>query len=475
MSDPAEPAAAGAAPGGGAAAPAADAGALHRAAIQALRAGQLKEAIDSLAKLVALSPRLASAHNNMGAALFMAGRFDLAAAWYRRALDLGDEDARGNLGEAYRKLGRLAEAEACQREALARNPGNETARFSLARTLQESGWLEDALGCYDDLLKRSPGNPRALWNRALILLQLGRFEEGFKAYEARFTRPESPARKFDVPRWDGAPLNGRTLLVHDEQGFGDCLQFARFVPLAAARGGRIVFECQAPLARLMRSLDGVAEVIERGAPPPPFELEAPLLSLPAILGVARESLPAPRRYLRAPDDLIDRFRPITARPEGALKVGIAWAGRADQRDDFKRSATLAQFAELVGLPGVAMFSLQVGPRAADIGKLGLSGLIADLSPWLDDFAATAAAIETLDLVVSIDSAVAHLAGSLGKPVWLALSSTGDWRYLTKRSDSPWYPSLRIFRQARFGDWESVFRNIAAALEVRDGLADLPSR
>ena len=363
----------------------------------------------------------------------------------------------------------MAEAEACQREALARNPDNETARFSLARTLQESGWIEDSLGCYDDILKRSPGNPRARWNRALVLLQLGRFEEGFKAYEARFARPESPARKFNVPRWDGTPLDGRAILIHDEQGFGDSLQFARFVPMAAARGGRVVLECQAPLARLMRSLDGVSEVIERGAPPPPVEFEAPLLSLPAILGITRETLPAPRRYLAPPADLVARFAPITARAEGTLRVGIAWAGRADQRDDVKRSAGLFPFNELIGLPGVALFGLQVGPRAADIGKLGLTGLIADLSPWLDDFAATAAAIDTLDLVVSIDSAVAHLAGALGKPVWLALSSTGDWRYLSKRNDSPWYPGLRIFRQARFGDWETVFRNIAAALEVRDGI------
>jgi hypothetical protein len=411
----------------------------------------------------------------MGAALFMLGRFDMAAAWYRRAVELGDDEARGNLGEAYRKLGRMAEAEACQRDMLARNADNATARFALARTLQESDWLDDALAGYDEILRRSPGNPRALWNRALVLLQLGRYEDGFKAYEARFARPESPARKFDVPRWDGGPLNGRPILVHDEQGFGDCLQFARFVPLVAARGGRVVVDCQAPLARLMQGLDGAAQVIARGTVPPPFDVEAPLLSLPAILGITHGTLPAPRHYLSPPADLVARFAPITARPPGTLKVGIAWAGRADQRDDFKRSAGLPPFAELVGLPGVSLFGLQVGPRAADIGRLGLTGLITDLSPWLDDFAATAAAIETLDLVVSIDSAVTHLAGALGKPLWLALSSTGDWRYLSKRSDSPWYPSVRIFRQTRFGDWESVFRNIAAALEVRDGLGSRASR
>ncbi|MGD9537361.1 MAG: tetratricopeptide repeat protein [Alphaproteobacteria bacterium] len=469
MDDPAEPQAAGAAQAG-AAARKADAGALHRAAVEAHRAGRLQEAIAGYRRVIALSPELASAYNNMGAALYMSGQFAAAAAWYRQAIQLGDEDARGNLGEAYRKLGRLAEAETLQREALARNPGNELSRFALAQTLRDAGWLEDALATYDEILNAAPGNVKAAWNRALVLLQLGRYGEGFKAYEARFERPESPARRLDAPRWDGGALDGRTILVHDEQGYGDAIQFARFVPLVAARGGRVVLQCAAPLVRLMRSLEGVAEVIAQDDAAPPHEAEAPLLSLPAILGITDGTLPSPGHYLAPPADLIEHFAPLTARRGGLLKIGIAWAGRPDQRDDHKRSIGLANFVDLIGLPGIALFGLQVGPRAADVEKLGLGGLIADLSPRLDDFAATAAAIEALDLVISIDSAVAHLAGALAKPVWLALSFTGDWRYLSKCSDSPWYPSMRIFRQPRFGDWDGVFRDIASALELRDGLA-----
>lgn len=182
-------------------------------------------------------------------------------------------------------------------------------------------------------------------------------------------------------------------------------------------------------------------------------------------------MPTPEGYIAPPDDLVARFAPLTARPPGTLKVGIVWAGRPEQRDDAKRSAgRLTPFSELIGVPNVALFSLQVGPRAADISRLAYEGLIADLSPHLDDFAATAAAIKTLDPVISIDSAVTHLAGALGKPVWLALSSSGDWRYIGNRTDSPWYKSLRIFRQARFGDWQSVFRDIAAALESCQGLS-----
>ena len=177
-----------------------DPAALHRAAIEAFQVAHFKGSIEGLTKVVALSPLLASAHNNMGVALFSLGRYDAAAAWYRRAIQLGYEDARCNLGDAYRKLGRLTEAEACQRSVLARQPDNQTARFALAQTLNDAGWLDDALACHDELLKRDPNHVRSAWNRALVLLQLGRFSEGFAAYEARFRRPQSPARKFDVPR-----------------------------------------------------------------------------------------------------------------------------------------------------------------------------------------------------------------------------------------------------------------------------------
>ena len=262
MDDPAESEAAGAAQGGAAKrGREVDLGALHLAAVEAHRAGRLQEAIAAYQRVIALNPKLASAYNNMGAALYMSGQFPAAAAWYRQAIQLGDEDARGNLGEAYRKLGRLAEAETLQREALARNPGNEVSRFALAQTLRDAGWLEDSLATYDEILRGKPESVRAAWNRALVLLQLGRYAEGFKAYEARFSRPESPARRLDAPRWDGAPLDGRAILVHDEQGYGDAIQFARFVPEVAARGGRVVLQCASPLVRLMTSLDGVAEVV----------------------------------------------------------------------------------------------------------------------------------------------------------------------------------------------------------------------
>jgi len=469
MSAPAEEVAAGPAQAAGVTGTRADLVSILKAAAEAHRAGKLEEAIRYYVQALSGNPSLHGPYNNIGAAYFMLGRFEPAAAWYRVALARGDQNARGNLGEAYRKIGRVAEAEALQRAVLASDANDVGGHFSLAQTLRDSGYLDEALAEFDETLKLQPDHLAAAWNRALLLLQLGRYAEGFAAYETRFKRPESPPRALSVPRWQGEPLEGRTILIYDEQGFGDTLQFARFVPEVAARGGRVVFECKPALERLMQSLDGAPTVVARGTPLPQHDVAAPLLSLPFILGTTLETLPAPRRYLMPPADLVERIATILQRPEGTLKVGIAWAGRPGLGHDPIRSCGLAPFAELIGLPGIALFGLQVGPRAADIDAHGLRGLITDLGPLLKDFSITAAVIENLDLVITIDSAVAHLVGALGKPVWLALSSVGDWRYLAKRSDSPWYPSMRIFRQPRFGDWAGTFSNIATALEVRDGL------
>jgi tetratricopeptide (TPR) repeat protein len=471
LSTPAEPGAAGQAPAVSAAATRVDAALLLRTANAAHKAGRLEDAIAAYVEALALSPGLKGPYNNIGAAFYVLGRYEAAAAWYREALARGDDNAQGNLGEAYRRLGRFTEAEALQRTVLATAPGDLNGHFCLAQTLRDSGYLEEALAEFETVLGLQADHVAAAWNRALLLLQLGRYAEGFEAYETRFRRAETPPRALAVPRWQGEPLEGRTILLYDEQGFGDVMQFARFVPEVAARGGRIVLECKALLVRLLQSLEGAPVVVARGQALPAHDLAAPLLSVPGLLRTTLETLPAPRRYLASPAGLAERMAPIVRRAPGTLKVGIVWAGRPLEPQDAVRSAGLLHFAELAGLPGVALFSLQVGPRAANIVALGLKGLITDLSPVLKDFAATAAVIDNLDLVITIDSAVAHLAGALGKPVWLALAFTGDWRYLARRSDSPWYPSMRLFRQARFGDWEGTFRNIATALEVRDGLPE----
>ena len=295
-----------------------------------------------------------------------------------------------------------------------------------------------------------------------IRLLRGEYEAGWAGYEHRLAlRKFARVReRFDEPRWDGAPLAGQTILLHAEQGFGDTLQFIRYAPLVAARGGAVAVECPPSLASLVGSVEGVARVIEQGAALPPFACQAPLLSLPRILATDMDSIPADIPYLAPPPG--PPPPPLVEAGEG-FRVGIVWAGNPDHADDRNRSCGLAAFAPLRALGGVRLYGLQVGPRAADLQSLPPGPPVIDLSPWLSDFAATARAMQALDLIVTVDSAPAHLAGALGRPAWVLLPFVPDWRWLLERDDSPWYPSLRLFRQPTFGDWPAVFERVAASI------------
>lgn len=388
-----------------------------------------------------------------GRAAQLSGRLDEAMACYREALKRAPEHggALNNLGVALKTLNRFAPAVACYKRALARTPDDIGLLSNLGNALRGLGRFDEA----ETVLKR-----------ALALLQAGDLERGFAEYEWRWRTREMPQRNFKEPAWDGAPLGGRTILLHAEQGFGDTLQFVRYAPLVAGRGGRVVLECQPGLERLMQSLDGVGEIIAKGAALPRFDVQAPLLSLPRLFGTTLATIPSPARYLAAPADRVAGFRSRLAAPPGVRRIGIAWAGKPSHKNDHNRSAGLRPFIDLLGIAGTRWYALQVGQRAADIAALDCAGLIDDLSPELDDFAATAAALECLDLVITVDTAVAHLAGALGRPVWLALAFGGEWRYPEGREDCPWYPSMRLFQQTRFGDWDGVFRRIGEALESR---------
>ncbi|WP_263634446.1 tetratricopeptide repeat protein [Geomonas subterranea] len=432
-------------------------------ALQLQRAGRLAEAEPLYRGLASAGGALAAdAHINLGALLDETGRHEEALEEYRTALSLreGDPLALNNMGSSLFKLGRFAEAAGLFRLALVKAPDALEPAIALGGALQRSGDVDGAIACFRDLVRRRPDCADAHWNLALALLMSGEFREGWAEYQWRWQRDDftSPRRGFHAPAWDGAPLDGRRILVHGEQGFGDTIQFARYLPMVAQRGGIVIAECQsAALAPILRGMPGVAEVCVMGEPLPPFDVEVPLLSLPHLFDTTLATVPNHVPYLSPPPQRLGLWRAKLSADAG-FKVGVVWAGKPVP-DPF-RSCPLAALAPLGGIPGATLYSLQVGEAAAAPGEC--PGLI-DFTSAIRDFGDTAAFIAQLDLVISIDTSVAHLAGALGKPVWLMLPMAGDYRWLCGREDSPWYPTMRLFRQQTQGEWGEVVERLAAAL------------
>jgi Flp pilus assembly protein TadD len=469
-----------------------------------LRVGGFDEAIAGYRRVLALRPDDPDALNNLGTAFWELGRLEEAEAHYRRALALraGDAEILNNLGNALREQGRLEEAAACYREALglrgdapeilsnlgvvltglgaldeaeaylrralALRPDWAVAHDNLATVLMKRGKLDAAIAGYEDALRLDSGYAEAHRNRAMVLLQRGDFARGWLEYEWRTQCRGRPPVHFPQPRWQGEDLAGRTILLHTEQGLGDTLQFVRYAPLVQRRGGRVVLVCPQPLVALLARSPGIDRVIAAGSPLPPFDLHAALLSLPVILGTTTEAgIPPEVPYLFAGAEAVDRWRHHLERLPG-LRVGIAWQGNPRQRSDRQRSFPLAALAPLARVDGVHLISLQKGAGTEQRAALGGRFPVTVLDGWeqdpVGDFLDTAAILQNLDLVVTPCSALAHLAGGLGVRAWVALAWMADWRWLSERDDSPWYPTLRLFRQQRAGDWSEVFERMARALE-----------
>lgn len=445
----------------------------HASVLTAL--GRRDEAAAAIDRGLALDPANAEALNTLGNLRLAAGDAAAAEAAYRQALTSrpGYAEALSNLGSALRALGRLPEAEAALRQAAALRPGYASALANLGLVLQEQGRLTDALAAFDAALAADPAHAAAHGNRAMLLLLLGRLEEGFAEYEWRWRMPgfATAPRDFGCPAWTGERLDGGTLLIHAEQGLGSAIQFVRYAVLAAERSTRVVLECQAPLLRLFRgSLAGpggpVAEVIRKGDPLPPCDRHAPLMSLPHLLGTSLASIPAEIPYLAADAADLACWRERLA-PARRPRVGLVWSGNPRHENDRNRSLLAAALAPLIAGTAASFFSLQVPARTEDLAALP-PGRVVNLAPDLRDFADTAAAISGLDLVVSVDTAAAHLAGALGRPAWLLLPRIAEWRWLVGRDDSPWYPSLRLFRQRAAGDWVELIDRVGAALAAHSG-------
>jgi tetratricopeptide (TPR) repeat protein len=441
--------------------------------------GRPDEAVASFEQAIRISPRSAEAHNNLGTALMEQGRPEEATASYQQALCLKPNyaEAHNNLGNALQKLGRLEEATASLQQALRLQPDYADAHNNLGVALMEQGRLEEAVVSIQQALRLQPDYAEAHTNLAMTWLRMGNFEQGLREYEWRWRCKQAYMPPLPQPAWDGSALTGRTILLRTEQGLGDTLHFIRYAPLVRQRGATVLVECQEALMPLLASCPGIDRLVPSPvAPTQSFDVQAPLLSLPGLFGTTLATVPADVPYLFADPKLIEQWRQELS-TVGGFKIGIAWQGnpKHDRRGLGQRGTSLLQFAPLGRLAGVRLFSLQKGHGAEQLRTLGDLFPVTDLGGQLDEcsgaFMETAAVMKALDLVVTTDTSIAHLAGALGVPVWVALPFAAEWRWLRSREDSPWYPTMRLFRQTEPGNWQGVFDRMAAGVRQLIASAD----
>ncbi len=428
------------------------------------------QATTKVEAVLAANPRDDAAWSMLGHLLRRAGKLDGALACPRRGLEFAPENASiwSNLGNALVEAGRFDEALAAHAEALRLEPDTPAFLFNNAVALRKAGRFKETLAMIGRATAGGGATPELRWERALARLQIGDYVHGFTDYEARRGLASYHGRPPSERTWNGGPLDGRTLFLFTEQGFGDAILAARYMPLVRERGGRVLYECHPELRRVLSGL-GADDVLQPGSPPPAFDVEASQMSLPGLFGTTLASIPPPVS-LTVPDSSRERAaHRLGAREPGTLRVGIVWSGRVTFADNGRRATSLARFLRFAEVPGVRLYSLQKGPPEAELADSGVAGgLVTPLGPDLDDFADTAAMLEQLDLVIMTDSSVAHLAGSLGKPVWNLVQHVPYWIYGFSGDRTPWYPTMRLFRQGPGQDWDPVFARAADALreEVR---------
>lgn len=458
--------------------------------------GRAHDAITAYRSALQSNPLYADAHTNLGALLLERGDLTLAKKHFEEALRIQPNSPQAfyNRGVVHLRQERWQNACHDFQEALRRNPNYPEAfnnqGFALYRrgelegaldafahairlrpeyaeaynnrgtVFQAQNRLSEALRDFDRAIQLQPSYAEAHWNRSLVLLLRGDFEQGWREFEWRWRKKDfaTPKRDFPQPLWDGRALGKKVLLIHTEQGAGDSIQFVRYLPEIATRGGRIHLECDPALTDLFTTLPGICQVIAKGDPLPHFDYQAPLMSLPCILKTDISTIPCQIPYLfPAPGKIRLHLDPAL------VNIGIVWAGNPRHKNDRNRSVPLQYFLDLLPLEGIKFYSLQVTDSQTDLSQCPLPAQIEDLSPRIRSYSDTASFIQQLDLVISVDTSVAHLAGALGKPVWTLLPFAPDWRWMLEREDTPWYPSMRLFRQSTIGDWQGVFQKLKEEL------------
>jgi hypothetical protein len=430
-----------------------------------------QEALESFDRALIHQPRHVEAYNNRGTALQCMNRHIEAVVNFDQAIALRPDyaDALNNRGNALDALDRPLEALESIDRALRLRPDFAMAWNNRGVVLRNLNRLDDALESTDRALALQPHDPDAHWNRSLILLMRGDFRPGWAEYDWRLQVPSlgHRPRSYAQPRWSGKEdLAGKTILVYSEQGLGDTIQFCRYVSLLEKRGARVVLEVQRPLRTLLASLANVDVLLSPGDEPQPFDLHSPLLSLPLAFATELDSIPALPSYLAADPARVAVWRAhLAARSvdTAVRRVGLVWAGNPTLAQDRHRSVPLESLL-LLAAPGLQLCSLQKELRPGDRELLDAHPGILHFGDELNEFADTAALIESLDLVISVDTAVAHLAGAIGKPVWILQRYSPDFRWLLGRDDSPWYASVRLFRQPQRGDWKTPIQAISGALQ-----------
>jgi tetratricopeptide (TPR) repeat protein/glycosyltransferase involved in cell wall biosynthesis len=431
--------------------------------------GQLELAIHHYRQAIQVRPNYADAHNNLGLVLYSQNKYQESADAYRQAIALNPDhfQAHNHLGNALKELGQFTEAMEHYRQAVALKPDYAKAFNNWGNVYRDMGNLATAVEFYDRATAIDPSFAEAHWNKALTLLLGGDLERGFAEYEWRWhvkLASFSSLRPFPGPRWDGTPLQGKTIFLHAEQGMGDIIQFVRYVPRVLELGGRVILECHPPLMQLFQGIPGIAQLLPYNSPPPPYDVQFPLMSLAHLLGISLDTIPSQVPYLTAPSP--DR---VTLPPPNApsdLKVGLVWSGNPENTYNRTRAVPLEQLLSLTDLPNITFYSLQKELTNDDADRLHATPHVHDLSPLLQDFVDTAHLLNQLDVVISVDTAVTHLAGALGRPTWLLLPYAPDWRWMLEREDSPWYPTVQIFRQPDHGMWEPVIETVRQALGDR---------
>lgn len=455
----------------------------HHSLAQALiESGNYEEATECCQRAIEIDPGCVSAHCSTGVIQLKLKNFAQAEESFRKTIEIRPDfrEAKYNLGNLFREQFRYSEAIDCYNESIrpeaditdesssydpAANPLYLHALNNIGLCLLGKGDVEAAIACYREALLHDPEHAILHGNLAVMLLKSGKLVEGWKEMEWRWKVPTftSKLRDFGRPTWKGEPLHGKKIFLHIEQGHGDVIHFARYIPLVAERGGHVILEAAPSLCRLLKGIPGLQQIVTTGDTLPEFDYQCALMSLPLALQTTLETIPASIPYLTAPEDEIAAAKKQW--PGKGLRVGLAWSGNPIHYADAHRSMDLQQMAPLGEVSGVSLYSLQVGAKVQQLAEISSTFPLTDVCSKYKDFADTAAFIAGLDLVITVDTSVAHLAGALGIPVWILLSyEHTDWRWLLNRSDSPWYPTARLFRQSHPGDWATVIETVKAELQ-----------